>query len=89
MNSIRIYEELPDYLAEVFITQTTFDNQVWQFYFDGAFRASPKENPVSRMGVVLVSTQNYVISHVFSLSEPMQQQCGRVQRLAHFHEDNT
>jgi len=43
---------------------------VWQLFFDGALRTGPRENIIARVGVVLVSLQNYVIPHAFLLTEP-------------------
>jgi len=34
---------------------------VWQLFFDGASRMDPRENIVAGGGVVLVSSQNYMI----------------------------
>jgi len=30
----KLYEDLPDEVAEVFLTQTSFEGQVWQLFFD-------------------------------------------------------
>jgi len=43
---------------------------MWQLFFDGALRTGPGGNIVAGVRVVLVSPQNYVISHAFSLTEP-------------------
>jgi len=32
--AIRLYEDLSDEIAEVYMTQTSFEEQVWQLFFD-------------------------------------------------------
>ena len=66
----KFYENLPDEVAEVCLTQTAFERQVWQLFFDGASRTGPRGNVIAGVGIVLVSSQNYVIPRVFSLTEP-------------------
>src|SRR5436189_2487878 len=39
-------------------------------YFDGASRTIPRVGLVAGVGIVLISPQNHVISHAFSLTEP-------------------
>ena len=51
----KLYEDLPDEVAEVCLTQTSFERQVWKLFFDGASRTSPKGHIVAGVGVVLVS----------------------------------
>lgn len=68
--SLKLYEDLPDEIAEVCITQASFEEQVWQLFFDGESRTSPKGHIVVGVGVVLVSLQNYVIPRAFSLTKP-------------------
>jgi len=34
--TIKLYENLPDEIVEVCITQTSFEEKVWQLFFDGA-----------------------------------------------------
>jgi len=65
-----LYEDLPDEVAEVCLTQTSFERQVWQLFFDGASRTGPQGHVIAGVGIVLVSPQNYVISRAFSLTEP-------------------
>ena len=31
----RLYEDLSDEVVEVYLTQTPFEGQVWQLFFDG------------------------------------------------------
>ena len=66
----KLYDDLPDEVAEACQTQTSFERQVWQLFFDGASRTSPKGHIVAGVGVVLVSPQNYVIPRAVSLTEP-------------------
>ena len=40
--AIKLYEVLPDEVVEVCTTQTSFERQVWQFFFDGASRTGRK-----------------------------------------------
>jgi len=49
------YEVLPDEVAEVCTTQTSFGRQVWQLFFDGALRTGPQGHVIVGVGVVLVS----------------------------------
>ena len=37
-----LYEDLPDEVAEVCLTQTSIKSQVWQLFFDGASRTGPR-----------------------------------------------
>ena len=37
----KLYEDLPDEVAKVCLTQTVFEGQVWQLFFDGASRTGP------------------------------------------------
>ena len=68
--AIKFYEDLPYEVTEVCLTQTFFEGQVCQLLFDSASRTGPRGNIVVEVGVVLVSPQNYVIPHAFSLTEP-------------------
>ena len=65
----RLYEDLPNEIAEVYTTQTFFEEQVWQLFFDSASRIGPTGNIVARVKVVLVSPQNYVIPCAFFVIE--------------------
>jgi len=40
--TIKLYEDLPDEVAEIYITQTSFEEQVWQLFFDGASRTGAR-----------------------------------------------
>jgi len=46
----KLYEDLPDEVAEVCLTQTSFEGQVWQLFFDDASRTSPKGHIVAGWG---------------------------------------
>ena len=43
----KLYEDLPDEVTEVCLTQTSFERQVWQLFFDGASRTGPRENIIA------------------------------------------
>ena len=45
----KLYEDLPDEIAEVCMTQTPFEEQVWQLFFDGASRTGPRGSIVARV----------------------------------------
>jgi len=66
----RLYEDLSDEIIEVYMTQTSFEEQVQKLFFDGASRMGPIRNIVAGVRVVLVSPQNYATSHAFLLIEP-------------------
>ena len=53
--TIKLYKDLPDEVAEVYLTQTSFEGWVWQLFFYDASRTGPQENIVEGVGVVLVS----------------------------------
>ena len=48
----------------------TFEDEVWQMFFDGASRMGPKGKIVAGVGVVFVSLHNHVLPCAFSLREP-------------------
>ena len=48
----KLYKDLPDEIVEVCLTQTSFEGQVWQLFFDGASRTGPQGNVVVGVGVV-------------------------------------
>ena len=50
-------EDFPNKVAEVCQTQTFFEGQIWQLFFDGASRIGPRGHVVAGVGVVLVSPQ--------------------------------
>jgi len=47
---IKLYEDLLDEIAEICITQTTFEEQVWQLFFNDASRTGPGGNIVAGVG---------------------------------------
>ena len=65
---IKLYEDLPNEVAEIYITQSSFEEQVWQLFFDGASKIGG--NIMVGVGAVLVSLQNYMIPRAFLLTEP-------------------
>jgi len=69
LRAIRLYEDLPDEVAESLHDLKSFEEQVWQLFFDGTSRMGPIRDIVARVWVVLLSSQNYVIAHAFSLTE--------------------
>ena len=46
----KLYEDLSDEVAEVCSTQTSFEGQVWQVFFDGASRTGSRGNIVAGVG---------------------------------------
>ena len=68
--SSKLHEDIPDEIAEACMTQVSFEEQVWQLFFDGASRTGPKGNIVAGVGVVLISPQNYVMPRAYSLIKP-------------------
>jgi len=59
----RLYKDLSNEIDEVYMTQTSFEEQDWQLFFDGTLRLGPTGNIVARVGVVLISPQNYMLMH--------------------------
>ena len=45
----KLYEDLPDEIVEVYLTQA-FKGQVWQLFFDGALRTGLRGNVVAGVG---------------------------------------
>jgi len=76
----RLYEDLPDKIVEVCMTQTSFEEQIWQLFFNRASRTGPRGNIVARLGVVLTSPQNYIIPRAFFFNWAMVKQCCGIQR---------
>src|SRR5881628_1290512 len=77
LGSGRLCEDIPDESAEVYLAQTTLEDQVWQLFFDGASRVNPSGYLTAGVGIVLVSTHHHVVSthhHVipraFTLTKP-------------------
>ena len=64
----KLYENLPAEIAEVCVSQISFERQVWQLFFDDASRMGPQGNIIVRVGIVLVSPQNSVIPRAFPLA---------------------
>ena len=48
---------------------TSSDN-IWQLFFDSASRTRLKGKIIVRVGVVVISPENHVLSRAFSLTEP-------------------
>jgi len=66
----KLYDDLPDKIAEVNVINASSEEQVWQLFFDRASRMSPEGNIIAGVGVILISTHNYVFPLAFSLTEP-------------------
>lgn len=64
---VDLFEDMLDENCEA---NTTLQYEVWQLFFDGAFRMTAKGTVVMRVGVILISLQNLVLSRAFSLVEP-------------------
>jgi len=45
-----LYENLPDEIAKVYMTQTSFEEQVWKLFFNGAARMGPIGNIIAGVG---------------------------------------
>jgi len=68
--SSKLYDDLPDKIAEVNVIHVSSEEQEKQLFFDGASRIGPKGNIVEGVRVVIIFPHNYVIPRVFSLPEP-------------------
>ena len=64
--SSKLHEDIPD---EVFESNITLEDEVWQIFFDGASRIGPKDKIITGVGVVFLSPQNHVLPRAFSLTE--------------------
>src|SRR4051812_10438521 len=64
----KLYEDIPDEIAEVHAVQTTLEDQVWKIFFDGASRVNPSRDLAAGVGIVLVSPHHHVIPRVFTLT---------------------
>ena len=51
----KLYEDLPNEIVEVCMTQTAFEEHMWQLFFDDALRTGPRRNIVAGVSVVLFS----------------------------------
>ena len=68
--SSKLYDDLSDEIAEVYMTDISPEEQVWQLFFNDTSRTGPRGNIIVGVGVVLVSPYNYVIPPAFLLTEP-------------------
>ena len=59
--SSKLYDDLPDEVAEVNMIHVLSEEQVWQLFFDGASRTSLEGNIIASVGVVLICPHNHVI----------------------------
>ena len=62
----KLHEDIPN---EVFDSNVTSEDEVWQMFFDGASRIGPKGRIIAGVGVVFISPQNHVLPRAFSLTE--------------------
>ena len=69
LETSKLYDDLPDEIAEVNLSNVSSKEQVWQIFFDGASRTSPEGNIIAGVGVVLIFPLNYVIPRAFLLTE--------------------
>ena len=67
LKSSKLHEDIPD---EIFESNMISTDKVWQMFFDGALRTSPKGKIIAGIGVVFISPQNHVLLRAFSLTEP-------------------
>ena len=67
LESSKLHEDILD---EVFETNMTSEDEVWQIYFDGASRTGPKGKIIAGVGVVFTSPQNHILPRAFSLTTP-------------------
>jgi len=65
--SSKLHEDISD---EIFESNITSDDEVWQMFFDRASRIGPKGKIIAGVGVVFISPQNHVLPRAFSLTEP-------------------
>ena len=62
----KLHEDISD---EVFESNITSEDEVWQMFFDGASRIGPKGKIIAGAGIVFISPQNHVLPRAFSLTE--------------------
>ena len=65
--SSKLYEDIPDVIFE---SNMISEDEVWQMFFDGASKTSPKGKTNAGVGVVFISPQNHVLPRTFLLTEP-------------------
>jgi len=66
LENSKLHEDISD---EVYESNTTSEEEVWQMFFNGASRIGPKGKIIVRVGVMFISPQNYVLPRAFSLTE--------------------
>jgi len=64
--SSKLHEDIPD---EIFESNITSEDEVWQMFFDGASRIGPNGKIIAGVGVVFISPQNHVLPRTLSLTE--------------------
>jgi len=63
----KLHGDIPN---EIFESNMTSKDVVWQMFFNGASRTGSKGKTITGVGVVFISPQNHVLPRVFSLTEP-------------------
>ena len=48
--TLKLYDDLPDEIAEVNLINTSSEEQVWQLFFDGASRTSTEGKIIADVG---------------------------------------
>ena len=69
LGTSKLYDDLPDEIAEVNLINISSKEQVWQLFFDRASKTSLEGNIIASVEVVFISQHNYVIPRAFSLTE--------------------
>src|SRR5436853_4421241 len=57
----KLYEDIPDEIAEVHTVEITREGQIWKMFFDGASRVNPSRELAADVGIVLISPQHHII----------------------------
>ena len=79
--SSKLHENISD---EVFESNITLEDEVWQIFFDGASRIGPKGKIIAGVGVVFISPQNHVLPRAFSLTESCSNNVAEYNALLHW-----
>ena len=74
-----LYEDLPDEVVEVCLTQTSFEDQVWKLFFDGTSRTGSRGKIIAGVGIVLISPTKLRDSSCILINRAMFQQCSEIQ----------
>ena len=66
LQNSKLHKDIPN---EVFESNVTSEDEVWQMFFDGASRIGPKGRIIAGVGIVFISPQNRILPRAFSLTE--------------------